>query len=142
MRIVLDTNVLLVSFSRNSDFRIIFDCFLNEKITLCVTTDILMEYEEIISRHMGREVATTVLQLIENAPNVEWIERYFKWHLISQDPDDNKFVDCAIACNAQYIVSNDRHFSVLKTIPFPKVILLNATEFTDILRSPTTFPAL
>lgn len=46
-----------------------------------------------------------------------------------QDPDDNKFVDCAIACNAKYLVSNDKHFRILKDIPFPKVELLTAQEF-------------
>ncbi len=129
MRIVLDTNVLLVSFSHKSAYRWIFDAFLEEKITLCVTTDILMEYEEIIGKHMGEQIANVLLQIIENAPNVELITKYFKWRLISVDPDDNKFVDCAIASNAEFIVSNDRHFQVLQNIDFPKVGLLNIEGF-------------
>ena len=129
MRIVLDTNVLLVSFSSKSAFRWVFDAFLNEEITLCVTTDILAEYEEIIGKHMGPKIANTVLQIIENAPNIELITRFFKWNLITDDPDDNKFVDCAIAANAKYLVSNDKHFRALKNIDFPKVILLTVEEF-------------
>ena len=131
MRIVLDTNVLLVSFSSKSAFRWVFDAFLDEEITLCVTTDILIEYEEIIGKHMGAKIANTVLQLIENAPNVELITRFFKWNLITEDPDDNKFVDCAIAANAKYLVSNDKHFRVLKNIDFPKVSLLTVQEFQE-----------
>jgi len=131
MRIVLDTNILLVSFSQRSPFRWVFDSFLQEKITLCVTTDILMEYEEIIGRHMGREIANPVLQILENAPNVELITRYYKWNLILADPDDNKFVDCAVASNAAYLVSNDKHFRVLKEIDFPKVRLLTVDEFRE-----------
>jgi len=46
MKVVLDTNVLLVAIARKSEFRLIFDAFLEEKITICVTTDILTEYEE------------------------------------------------------------------------------------------------
>ncbi|MEL6720635.1 MAG: PIN domain-containing protein, partial [Bacteroidota bacterium] len=46
MKIVLDTNVLLVALSRRSPYRSIFDAFLQEDISLCVTTDILTEYEE------------------------------------------------------------------------------------------------
>ncbi|GJM35680.1 MAG: hypothetical protein DHS20C18_46810 [Saprospiraceae bacterium] len=68
MRVVLDTNVLLVSFSIKSDYRLVFDAFLKEEITLCVTTDILIEYEEIVGRHMGEKIANTLLQIIENAP--------------------------------------------------------------------------
>jgi rRNA-processing protein FCF1 len=57
LKIVLDTNVLLVSISLKSKYRPIFDAFLSEEYELCVTTDILMEYEEIISSHMGKKVA-------------------------------------------------------------------------------------
>ena len=128
MRIVLDTNVLLVSFSRKSKYRWIFDNFLDEKITLCVTTDILIEYEEIIGRYMGKKLASFVLQIIENAPNVEFITKYFKWNLIAADPDDNKFVDCAIAANADYFVSHDRHFNILARIDFPKIPVITADQ--------------
>jgi uncharacterized protein len=129
MKVVIDTNVLLVSFSRNSNYYWIFDSFLKEEITICVTTDILMEYEEIISKHIGRKIATTVLNLLENAPNIELITKYFKWNLIHIDPDDNKFVDCAVASSAKYLVSNDQHFEVLKEVAFPKVETITANEF-------------
>lgn len=133
MRIVLDTNVLLVSISSRSRFRPIFEAFLQEKYELCVSTDILLEYEEIIAEHMGERIAEYVLQLIENAPNVKLITRYFKWELIKSDPDDNKFVDCAIACSAKYLVSEDKHFSVLSTVAFPKVDVLPAEAFKEIV---------
>lgn len=124
----MDTNILLVSISSQSEFRWIFDSMLDENFTLCVTTDILIEYEEILSRHMGRELASTILQIIENAPNVVFITRYFAWNLIASDPDDNKFVDCAIAGNAKYVVTHDRHFKVLETIDFPRVTVLDAAS--------------
>jgi uncharacterized protein len=62
------------------------------------------------------------------------INPYFHFGLIEQDADDNKFVDCAIAANAKYIVSNDNHFSHLKEIPFPKVDVINLKDFLDILK--------
>ena len=133
MRIVLDTNVLLVAISAQSEFHPIFDAFLKGEYTLCVTTDILMEYEEIITTHMGRKTALRALRLIENAANVNWITKYYKWNLIEQDADDNKFVDCAIACNAKFLVSDDKHFRILKRIPFPHVEVLKAEEFRNIL---------
>lgn len=61
--------------------------------------------------------------------NVEEIIPVFNWKLISQDPDNNKFVDCAIAANADYIVTNDKHFNVLKDIAFPKVNIITLQEF-------------
>jgi len=134
VKIVLDTNVLLVSLGKKSEFRVIFESFLQEDIILCVTTDILIEYEEIIADHLGSVIASNVLQLIENAPNVKWITKYFKWNLVTADPDDNKFVDCAIASDAKFLVSDDKHFMVLKKIPFPKVDLLKAEEFVEFIR--------
>ena len=133
MKVVIDTNVLLVSFSNKSNYRWIFDSFLEEKIILCVTTDILIEYEEIISNHMGSEIATTVLNLLENAPNLELSTKFFKWNLIHIDPDDNKFVDCAIASGAKYLVSHDKHFNVLKGVVFPQIEILTADEFKSVI---------
>lgn len=86
MKIVIDTNILLVSISSHSEYRWIFDSLLDEDFTLCVTTDILIEYEEILNRHMGKSLASTVLQIIENAPNVEFITKFFSWNLITADP--------------------------------------------------------
>ena len=49
--------------------------------------------------------------------------------LIYEDPDDNKFVDCAVAGQAEFIVSNDKHFNVLKDLPWPKINIVNIKEF-------------
>ena len=74
------------------------------------------------------------MEIFENAQNVIWINKYFKWNLITEDPDDNKFVDCAIACGAQFLVSNDKHFNILKKIKFPKVDVVKAEDFLKTLK--------
>ncbi|WKN46347.1 PIN domain-containing protein [Tunicatimonas pelagia] len=73
-----------------------------------------------IERHMGAELADATLRVIVNLPTTLRIETYYKWNLI-KDADDNKFVDCALAANARFIVSHDKHFDILKRIDFPKV---------------------
>ena len=55
------------------------------------------------------------------------------FNLIKNDPDDNKFVDSAIAGNATFVVSNDSHFDILKEIDFPKLMLKSLQEFSAIL---------
>ncbi|MCC6460478.1 MAG: putative toxin-antitoxin system toxin component, PIN family [Saprospiraceae bacterium] len=134
VRVVLDTNVLLVSISPKAPNHWIIRHFLNEDFILCVTTDILLEYEEVITLHMGALTATNFMEALENAPHVELITRYFKWGLIEADPDDNKFVDCAIAGNARFIVSEDRHFRVLKQVEYPKVEVIGIEEFRKELK--------
>lgn len=133
MKIVLDTNILLVSVSIKSKYYWIFEAFLNREYQLCVTTDILMEYEEIIGSHMGKPVANTVLQIIEKSSNVKHITNYFKWRLIKEDPDDNKFVDCSVSANASYIVTHDRHYNILEQVDFPKIYVVEINKFKDIL---------
>lgn len=132
-QLVLDTNVLLVSIPSRSPYHAIFQAFLAERFTLCVTTDILIKYSEIFSQRANSLVATNALEAIESAVNVNWITRYYPWGLITVDPDDNKFVDCAIAANALFIVTNDHHFNVLSTIPFPSVNTIDIDRFLAIL---------
>ena len=129
MKVVIDTNILLVSISPKSKFYWIFENFLSEKYVLCATTEILMEYEEILNQHVGKQLSETIMQLIENAPNTEFVTRYYKWNLISNDPDDNKFIDCAFAANAKFLVTHDKHYNVLKEIDFPKIEIISAEDF-------------
>ncbi|RZJ58302.1 MAG: PIN domain-containing protein [Hymenobacter sp.] len=45
------------------------------------------------------------------------------------DPDDNKFVDVAIAANADLLITNDKHFDILKQIEFPRVSIISFQLF-------------
>lgn len=56
-------------------------------------------------------------------------------NLIIADPDDNKFVDCAIAANARFIVTEDHHFNVLKDITFPSVAVVSIDDFLKDIQS-------
>jgi putative PIN family toxin of toxin-antitoxin system len=127
-KIVLDTNVLLVSISERSSIHWVFRGLLDNKYILCITTDILAEYAEIIERYMGPRVSESVLGVIENLENIELITTYFHFRLL-QDEDDNKFVDCAIASNADFIVSHDNDFNILKQVDFPKVKVIDSSSF-------------
>ena len=133
MRIVLDTNCLLASLSRHSMFYPVWKGFQTGKYILCLTNDILMEYEEIIGLKTSPEVGKNVVALLLKSKNVEFVDAYFKWRLIEADHDDDKFVDCAFAARATYIVSEDKHLDVLKTIDFPKIAVLKLKQFLQTL---------
>ena len=99
------------------------------KNKLCVSNEILEEYIEILQRLTDNETAEYVVKTILNSPFVELITPFYHFNLITVDPDDNKFVDCAISSNAHYIVTNDHHYDVLKDIDFPKVNIVNIQQF-------------
>ena len=135
MNIVLDTNCLIMSLSRRSPYYPVWRDFVDGKYTLCITNEILFEYHEILTKRYNNLIANTVLKELIESPNVEHINPTFRFNLITADPDDNKFVDCAVIAGATYIVSNDRHFRELDRYDFPKVDVCNLSEFLDIVRS-------
>lgn len=127
--IVLDTNILLVSIATKSKYRPIFDALIAGKYVLALSNSILSEYIEILEQKTTCVIASNIAELLLNLKNVVKTDVYYRWNLIKQDTDDNKFVDCAIAANANFIVTNDKHFKGLKNISFPKVKVISADEF-------------
>ena len=133
-RIVLDTNCLISSLSKRGQYYPVWKGLQTGKYILCVSTEILEEYAEKITEKMSVEVADNVIHLLLESANVELVNPYFSLHLIETDHDDDKFVDCAFAANATYIVSDDKHFDVLKEISFPKLMVLKLKEFLGLLQ--------
>ncbi len=133
MRVVIDTNCFLSIIPKVSPYRPIFDAYRRGQFELAVTTEILHEYEEIFSFKMTAEIAYNLLELIDRQPNTVLAEVYYRWQLIRRDPDDNKFVDAAVAANADYIVTNDGHFSDLDLVSFPPVQRVTLQSFLDIV---------
>ena len=135
MNIVLDSNVILQVAFTQKPLRIVWDKLLEGSYTLCVTEDILYEYQEkVIDCFHNEQLANLLINTLLNCPYVQRIDAFYRYNLITLDPDDNKFVDCALACNAKYIVTEDSHFDVLKEIDFPKVDVINLIEFVSILQ--------
>lgn len=128
-RVVLDTNCLIMAISARNRYHLIWQSFLEGRYTLCVSTEIMEEYEEVLARNITPRLSQYIISAIMDRPNIYLADVYFKFGLISQDPDDNKFVDCAIASNARVIVTEDRHFDVLKNIDFPKVDVVGIDHF-------------
>lgn len=133
MNVVLDTNCLLMSLSRRSQYYPVWRSLVRGENVLCYTYDILAEYEEILTQKMGPVIASNIVSAILNLPNTLQIQVYFHLKLIHQDPDDDKFVDCAFKSNAHYIVSQDHHFDVLHNISFPKINVIDIDDFMKLL---------
>lgn len=134
MNIVLDTNCLLMSLSRKSRYYPIWHDFVTGKYTLCFTNEILTEYEEILTEKLGSAIANNVIKAILDLPNTQMVQIYYHLRLVTNDPDDNKFVDCAFKTNARFIVTQDRHFDVLKQVKYPIIDVIDIDDFLDYLK--------
>ena len=114
---MLDTNCLLMSIPRKSPYHQILLDFLAGKYLLCVSNEVVLEYEEILARKIGSLVANNIINAILASSNTVFINPQKRYHLIKSVPDDNKFVDCAISANAKYIVTQDHHYNVVRFNP-------------------------
>lgn len=132
--VVVDTNCLLRMIPLRSKYRPAWESFLDGKYILCVSNEIVSEYMEILTAKVSSTFAENIVGAILRSPFVCRFDPQFHFNLIEADPDDNKFVDCAIIANADFIVSEDSHFRVLKTISFPKVNVLTLDEFSEELK--------
>ena len=134
-RIVLDTNSLLQILGARSPYHFLFSEFLKEHYVLCVSTEILFEYEEILRKKASHSAADLFLKVISRSRNIIRKDPFFRLGIIKQDPDDNKFVDCAFSSQADYIVTDDAHFSDASQSPFPRFKVVGLDEFEEMIKN-------
>lgn len=133
MRVVLDANVLVKAIGRQSPFRPLFDAFLAKRYELVVSTSLLLEYEEILTERNGPLVGDSILAVLLTRSNVRRQRISFDFRLVEQDPDDDKFANAYVASQADYLVTDDRHFRVVLASQFPQVRVVSAAEFMAVL---------
>src|ERR1700753_1481080 len=135
MTVVLDCNILVMCLTSNSPYHFIYQSLVNGRYRLAVTNDILLENADIIQREYSIATARAFIDLLNELPNVLFINVYYQWRLITKDPDDNKYCDCAIAGQASYLVTEDRHFDSLKNVAFPSLTAVGINDFLEMLKT-------
>ena len=117
MVVCIDTNATLGMFGRAAPLLAIRHGLLAGKFRWALSNEILLEYEEIAAREMGAAGVERMLRFIELAGQARdaflRLSPTFRFHLIAADADDDKFADCAIAAEADYIITEDHHFEAL-----------------------------
>ena len=132
---VIDCNVFVSCLSAKSYCHDVLQALIQGRFTLVLSTEIYLEYREILHAKYPAAVADLFFEALEYAPNVAAFIPFYTWNLIEADADDNKYTDVYIAAAADYLVTNDSHFNVLKTIAFPTVQVVNVVEFLAILKN-------
>src|SRR4051794_15605046 len=125
MKIVLDTNVVLVSLPSNSKYAPIVDALFDSKINLVISTSIYFEYTEVLNLRARKTIANAFDDYLQTSKSVFITTPYFHWNLIKSDEDDNKFSDAYLASDADYLVTNEAHFNEVKQLSFPKINIVS-----------------
>ena len=133
LKVVLDTNALLRTIAGTSVYKHILDKLLDNQFDLFLTTEILLEYEEKIAHFFSPQTAELITGALSLLPNVRDTKIFYNLNLISTDEDDNKFVDCAFAANVNFLVTDDKHYNILKTVAFPKINTISLADFSALL---------
>ena len=133
MKVIIDTNCLIASIPPKNPEYWLYLAFRRKDFDWCVSSEIMLEYKEIISNFYSPHTADLVLNILLTASNVIRSEPFIRWKLITSDPKDDKFADLAISSNVNYLVTNDRDFDVLKKVPFPTVKVVSLKEFQKIM---------
>lgn len=117
MIVCIDTNVLLQAAKAGHPFELIIQGWLNRRYQWAVSTSILWEYREVITQRSGARRWQELERVFDLADRIGGLlvrsTPHYQFHVITTDPDDNKFTDCAIAANADYVITEDSHFALL-----------------------------
>ncbi|MBN1103080.1 MAG: putative toxin-antitoxin system toxin component, PIN family [Deltaproteobacteria bacterium] len=108
-RIVLDTNVFISSFFGGNPQRII-ELWKAGAITLCLSPGIVDEYVKVL-RRLGFEQEPELkelLKLFASGFHILFTARTPDLHVVEDDPDDNKFIECAVALDADFVITGDK----------------------------------
>ena len=132
-RVVLDTNII-ISSALGGALEIILDKWVEEAFQVVVTSEILDEYLEVLNRPKFKIKQTTIDKITRYIYLfAEFVAPEERIHFIEADPKDDKFLDAAVAGDAEYIVSGDKHLLELKE--FRQISILSAREFLDWLEN-------
>ncbi len=128
IRVVVDTNVFISSFFGGNPRKII-DLWKSGEITLCLSKPIIDEYIEVLRRlGLGNEKEIEeLLSLFAHGFHVVFTAKTPELHIVEEDPDDNMFIECAVALKAKFVVTGDKALRAIKT--YMNIIIVSPNEF-------------
>ena len=134
IKVVFDTNVwisIALKKTLNDNFS-----RTKQKLTVYTSKDIILEISKVLLYPKIAEILKNnqihekqILRAIAN--NSKTVEPRIKLHIISEDADDNKILECAQAAGADIIVTGDTH--LLELGKFRKTRILTPRDFFDSL---------
>ena len=130
MKIVLDTNVFISGIFFYGPPSKILQAWRDSKIQIILSEEILEEYQRVAEELSSKFPAVDIDRIIELLTiHGEVIKTKDISVCVCEDPDDNKFIECAIASNSKLIVSGDKH--LLNITGYQDISVLKPRSFVD-----------
>ena len=133
-RVVIDTNVFVSSFFGGNPRKII-DRWKTGKVILCLSRPIIDEYVDVLRRLglQNEKELDDLLSLFAHGFHILFSARTPKLNVVLEDPDDNKFIECAVALKATFLVSGDKHLLGIKD--YMRIKIVSPKEFLGLARN-------
>lgn len=134
MRVVLDTNTLISALLFSGTASDLLPLWQTGRITILLSKAILQEYLRVLAYPKFRLSGEEIKGLIEGKvlPFVETVEVKKHLTVIRRDPEDNKFLECAVAGQAEHLVTGDR--DLLEVGSYRGITILTVGQFLDQIR--------
>ena len=127
IKVVIETNVFISSFFGGIP-REIINLWRDGQITICISQSILEEYIKVLNRlGIDKHEITKLTKLFAEGYNLIFAATTPKIEIVKDDPDDNKFIECAVELGAKTIISGDNH--LLKIGKYIDIKILSPREF-------------
>ncbi len=131
-KVVIDNNVFISGFGWNGKPEEILKLLQDDHIVNYITSEIFEELRRVISYPKLNFSESLQIKILEFVLfHSECVEPEERISAVTEDPDDNKFLECSIAAKAEYIISGDPHLIKLKK--FRTVEIVDVNEFLNII---------
>ena len=131
LKVVIDTNVYISAIFWGGNPRKIIELGRDGKINIYTSNDIIKEITEVLLNKFKLNYDDVERIFLDFSSFTILVKPFQPLKIIKQDPDDDKFLECAISCNANYIISGDRHLLNLKE--YKGIRIVNSSEFLQII---------
>ena len=130
MKIILDTNVFISGIFFSGPPSQILKAWQNSRLQIVLSQEILNEYQRVAESLAAQFPTIDILPIIELMTIHGLLIEVEGFDVsVCDDPDDNKFMECAIASNSKIIISGDKH--LLKVSGYQGIKVLKPREFVD-----------
>ncbi len=137
IKVVLDTNVFISSFFGGNPRKVI-GFWETGEISLCLSKPIIDEYVEVL-RRMGlqdEKELGELLGLFATGTHVIFTAKTPELQIVADDPDDDKFIECAVALKADYILSGDKALLAIEN--YMGIDIVNPKQFLAVYKNITS----